>query len=80
MDIIPLEIPIRDQLKVLSLQLSVWVAKALYTGQLWVTLTGDLNEKNRTNQQADGCCKALSKNRKAQAGQYQIRPRKQNSV
>ena len=31
MDIIPLEIPIRDQLKVLSLQLSVWVAKALYT-------------------------------------------------
>ena len=31
-------------------------------------LTGDLNEKNRTNQQVDGCCKALSKNRKAQAG------------
>ena len=31
MDIIPLEIPIRDQLKVLSLQLSVWIAKALYT-------------------------------------------------
>ena len=31
MDIIPLEIPIRDQIKVLSLQLSVWIAKALYT-------------------------------------------------
>jgi hypothetical protein len=31
MDIIPLEIPIRDQVKVLSLQLSVWIAKALYT-------------------------------------------------
>jgi len=31
MDIIPLEIPIRDQLKVLGLQLSVWIAKALYT-------------------------------------------------
>jgi hypothetical protein len=31
MDIIPLEIPIRDQLKVLILQLSVWIAKALYT-------------------------------------------------
>ena len=31
MDIIPLEIPIRDQAKVLSLQLSVWIAKALYT-------------------------------------------------
>jgi hypothetical protein len=31
MDIIPLEIPIRDQFKVLSLQLSVWIAKALYT-------------------------------------------------